>query len=216
MKRNLFVAVVFLTTSFHIGGCSLYRHFYKPLTPQEELVADIWPILDPIQKKKINKLHSVEDIELFIEKFWHDSDPTPETEINEFELEYQKRLDFVHIHYRYRKGWAHSDRARVYLIYGPPDDVYYMPWVLTEYVRGPHVKSLEIWIYEEYMATPHFPTIFDDFDPNLMKFVFADYSGLGQYTQIFSNVPGEKIDPDVYCSSSLDKFDFILEQYLVR
>jgi len=36
------------------------------------------------------------------------------------------------------------------------------------------------------------------------------------FTQIYSNVAGEKIDPDVYCSSTQDKFDFILEQYLVR
>ena len=216
LQKHLLLTVVFLAIPTYIGGCSFYRQFYKPLTPQEELVADIWPILNSVQKKEINKLQSIEEVQLYIDEFWDDRDPTPETEVNEFEIEYQKRLDYVHIHYRYRRGWTHSDRGRVYLIYGPPDDIHYMPWVVSKYVRGPQVNALEIWVYEEYVATPLLPTIFDNFDPNLMKFVFADYSALGQYTQIYSNVAGEKIDPDVYCSSSQDKFDFIQEQYLVR
>jgi len=148
-QKHLLLTVVFLATSMYIGGCSFYRHFYKPLTPQEELVADIWPILNPSQKKEINKLRTEEEVKLYIDEFWNALDPTPDTDVNEFEIEYQKRLDYVHIHYRYRRGWTHSDRARVYLIYGPPDDVYYMPWVVSKYVRGPQVNALEIWVYSD-------------------------------------------------------------------
>lgn len=215
LKKYLIPFAVILIISIMLSGCSYFIRLHQPLTAQEQMVADIWPILNRIQKKEIRKLQSFEEVQAYIDEFWEDWDPTPDTDFNEFKAEYEARLDYVHIHYRYKRGWTHSDRARVYLIYGPPDDIYYIPWVLTTNYKewdsnnslsGRDEKSIEIWVYNVYIANQHFPTIFDNTDANLMKFAFADFSGVGRFTQIYSNVPGETVDPNIYIDPEVGEF----------
>lgn len=68
----------------------------------------------------------------------------------------------------FSEGWQ-TDRGRVYIIYGPPDDI---DSVLFEGATVPH----ETWYY---------------FGGGNPRFVFADRSGTGRYEQIYSNVEGE-------------------------
>ncbi len=192
-RRDIFLSIMVISVSILFCGCSYFLHFYQPLTPQEQLIVDIYPILDYTEKKAINKLDSPEEVQAYINQFWDDMDATPYNEINEFRLEYEARLQYVQAHYPYKRGWTHSDRARIYLIYGPPDDIYFFPW---EHDRA-DLKAIEIWVYTEFIIDGHFATIFDKIDPHMMRFAFADLYGVGRYTQIYSNVPGEKIDPRV-------------------
>jgi GWxTD domain-containing protein len=198
--------MIILSLSLLLTSCSYFARFYQPLEPREQLITDIWLVLDATQKKEIRELQSVEEIESYIDEFWRDMDPIPETEINEARIEYEIRLNYVQSHHRYKKGWMHSDQAQVYLTYGPPDDIYEVPWEYNVNYKGMDFKTLEIWIYDVYIADPYHATIFDDFEPNLLKFAFADLWGAGRYTQIFSNVPGEKIDPVVYVSQFSKKY----------
>ncbi len=68
----------------------------------------------------------------------------------------------------FRDGWE-TDRGRVYVIYGPPDDI---EAVLFQGGLYPY----EIWFYHEGMNE---------------RFVFADRRGTGEYEQIFSTIEGE-------------------------
>ncbi|MBD3278149.1 MAG: GWxTD domain-containing protein, partial [Candidatus Aegiribacteria sp.] len=67
-----------------------------------------------------------------------------------------------------REGWQ-TDRGRVYVIYGPPDDIESVSF------QGEQVPY-EIWYY--YGGANE-------------QFVFADLSGFGDYEQVFSTVEGE-------------------------
>jgi GWxTD domain-containing protein len=68
----------------------------------------------------------------------------------------------------FKDGWE-TDRGRVYVIYGAPDDI---EAFLFQGDRIPH----EIWYYHESMNE---------------RFIFADRWGLGEYEQIFSTLEGE-------------------------
>lgn len=68
----------------------------------------------------------------------------------------------------YKEGWM-TDRGRVYVIYGPPDDI---DAVL---IQGEQVPN-ETWYY---------------YTGGSERFVFADLSGTGDYVQVFSTVEGE-------------------------
>ena len=68
----------------------------------------------------------------------------------------------------FKDGWE-TDRGRVYVIYGAPDDI---EAFLFQGDRIPY----EIWYYHESMNE---------------RFIFADRWGLGEYEQIFSTLEGE-------------------------
>ena len=205
VRNFLCIAVIFFLCSL-LTSCSYFARFYQLLDPREQLITDIWPVLDTTQRKEIRKLQTVEEVYAYIDNFWQDMDPIPETEINEARIEYEARLNYVHSHYRYKRGWTYSGQARVYLLYGPPDDIYEIPWEYNVNYHGQDFKSIEIWIYDVYIADPQQATVFDEFEPNLLKFAFADLWGAGRFTQIYSSIPGEKINPIVYVSHFNKKY----------
>jgi GWxTD domain-containing protein len=64
-----------------------------------------------------------EEREQFIEQFWLRRDPTPDTEENEFKEEHYRRIAYANDHYASGiPGWK-TDRGRIYIIYGPPDEI---------------------------------------------------------------------------------------------
>lgn len=94
-------------------------------------------------------------------EFWQDKDPNPSTEVNEKEEEYFERIAYCEEHFsRGDKGYR-SDRARVYLQYGPPDHVECRPFDIDQ-------PAQEIWDY---------------FERNL-TFVFVDRFGSGQFVLV--------------------------------
>jgi GWxTD domain-containing protein len=79
------------------------------------------------------------------EAFWKERDPTPDTEYNELLNEYYRRID--HAAFTFRTGaealpnGLKSDRSRVYIVEGPPDDV------LRDFPPGGGVR--ETWTYDD-------------------------------------------------------------------
>ncbi len=58
-----------------------------------------------------------------MEAFWARRDPTPDTEENEFKEEHYRRIAYANDHYASGiPGWK-TDRGRIYITYGPPDDI---------------------------------------------------------------------------------------------
>ncbi|MDH5405742.1 MAG: GWxTD domain-containing protein [Candidatus Aminicenantes bacterium] len=83
-------------------------------------------IITDQEKEAYAKLKSDEERREFVKEFWRRRDPTPATARNEFLEEYYKRIRNANVLFRGEglKGWL-TDRGRVYIMFGPPDEMYY-------------------------------------------------------------------------------------------
>jgi GWxTD domain-containing protein len=91
-------------------------------------------------------------------EFWRRRDPTPDTQRNEVQLEFFRRVRYAEHHFQgFGPGWR-SDMGRIYIKYGPPDQIE---------SRAPSTSDpqLEIWYYNQ----PY------------RRFVFADREGFGRF-----------------------------------
>lgn len=117
-------------------------------------------IADSKEMKRLEEA-SIESREAVWEEFWSKKDPIPETPENETSAEYFRRVDYANEHFRsYTSGWR-TDRGRVYIVYGQPDEIEYHPF---EEESVPY----QIWYYYSIGK----------------RFIFADLSMTGDYTQI--------------------------------
>ena len=81
-----------------------------------------WIITDE-ERAVFLKLGNDEEREQFIEQFWLRRDPTPDTLENEFKEEHYRRIAYAGEHYASGiPGWM-TDRGRIYIMYGMPDDI---------------------------------------------------------------------------------------------
>lgn len=102
-------------------------------------------------------------------EFWTKFDPTPDTPENEAMDEYFRRIEYADAHFRsYAAGWL-TDKGRIYVIYGPPDNVSTDPFRTDG-------KAVESWQY--YRRS--------------IKLVFIDDSGFGDFRLSTPISPGEK------------------------
>jgi len=86
----------------------------------------------------------------FIDEFWKRRDPDPETEFNEYRVEYEDRVAKAGIlfHGEGRPGWQ-TDRGRIFILFGPPGERQTYPMEASGYCR-------EVWYYGA------FPVVFID------------------------------------------------------
>ena len=93
------------------------------------------------------------------EQFWLERDPTPGTPRNEFFEEHLRRFRYANEHFAapLTPGWK-SDRGRIYIIYGEPDEVESRSFEMGE-------KPTEVWYYFSKGR----------------RFVFVDETGFGDY-----------------------------------
>jgi GWxTD domain-containing protein len=81
-----------------------------------------WIITDE-EKSAFMQLSNDEERDQFIEAFWQRRDPTPDTEENEFKEEHYRRIAYANEHYAAGiPGWK-SDRGRMYIVFGPADEI---------------------------------------------------------------------------------------------
>ena len=75
------------------------------------------------ERATFKKLTTDEEKEQFIEQFWERRNPNPGTPENEFKEEYYRRIAYTNEHYASGiPGWK-TDRGRIYIMYGPPDEI---------------------------------------------------------------------------------------------
>lgn len=111
---------------------------------------------------------SVEERDSLWQYFWKQHDPTPNTKYNEKEVEYFTRIQYCEENFSHGDtGWR-SDRARIYMTYGPPDEIVSRPYELSSY---PYLE----WYYYSINR----------------KFIFVDRYGFGRY--IVLNPTGSSI-----------------------
>lgn len=126
----------------------------------EERVTQLYYIAEPGEIDSLRDV-PITERELAWKKFWKKRDPTPGTEKNEFEEVYFQRIDYANEHFSCSfKGWK-TDRGRVYIKIGAPDDVERHPFEIDQ-------RPYEVWYYYALK----------------FKFVFVDEHGFGDYVLV--------------------------------
>lgn len=120
---------------------------------------------------EINRLKDAEKSQrdsLWFE-FWKKHDPTPHTGFNEKEVEYFNRVEYCEKQFSHGDlGWR-SDRGRVYVKLGPPDEIQSYPYYNPP--KDPYNPVPEL--YDSYIVWYYYKIS--------RQFVFGDRYGLGQY-----------------------------------
>ena len=87
------------------------------------LLKDVQFIIEAEECRAFLGLGTDEERDRFIDSFWARRDPAPDTETNEFRTEHYRRIDYASDRFRAaRPGWS-TDRGRVYIRLGPPDEI---------------------------------------------------------------------------------------------
>ncbi|MDE3178985.1 MAG: GWxTD domain-containing protein [Acidobacteriota bacterium] len=79
-------------------------------------------IITPSERAAFKKLTTDDEREQFIENFWERRNPNPGDPENEYKEEFYRRIAYANEHYASGiPGWR-TDRGRIYIMYGPPDE----------------------------------------------------------------------------------------------
>jgi len=127
------------------------------------------------EELKIYKSLEPEGKKRFLENFWKKKDPNPNTGENEFLQEFGRR--YLYANQRFSSGFkkgSETDRGRIYIKYGPPDEIEPHPADLT-------YRAHEIWFY---------------YGKGGKKFIFVDTTGFGKYDLLYSSIKDEPTDPN--------------------
>jgi GWxTD domain-containing protein len=154
---------------------------------------------------------SMGEKEVRIERAWRESDPSPETAENEARLEFRRRVALANSRYTIYTPGMFSDRGRVYIRYGEPDDVKVERLPVGEKTLGYAIgnsipqqskdaltksgsgvadfRPYEIWTYDMrgHEVKPRYGL---NEITSGMKFVFVDEQGYGEYTLRYSSTSG--------------------------
>ncbi len=153
-------------------------------------IRDVEPILTADELNAWKKLRTNAEREQFIADVWHRRDPDPDTEENEYREAYYERLAYVNEHFSSGTPGYKTDRGRIYLKYGKPDDVESHP------AGGPYERAS----YEGGGSTSTYP--FERwFYRNIpgragAEIEFVDPTGTGEYR--LARNPFEKEGPMLY------------------
>jgi GWxTD domain-containing protein len=83
---------------------------------------DVTYIITDEERTAWKRFTTDEEREQFVEQFWLRRDPTPDTAENEFKEEHYRRIAYANERFASGiPGWK-SDRGRIYVTFGPPDE----------------------------------------------------------------------------------------------
>jgi GWxTD domain-containing protein len=156
-----------------IGGYEEYLNFTK-----EELIDEFEKATYIAIDQEVDIFEELDEdgMKRFLAEFWARRDPDPTTEINEYKREYFENLEYTDLNFSnaFRKGWK-TDRGRVLLIYGKPDEIERCPSSMD-------TTPYEIWQYYSLEGGSFF--------------VFADITGHGSFELLHSDYRNEIKDPN--------------------
>lgn len=122
-------------------------------------------------EKKIFKDLDAEGMKKFLVTFWKDRDPDPSTPLNEYKQTYYENIQIANNRFSgsFKEGW-NTDRGRVLLMYGRPDEIERSPSSLS-------AKPYEVWHYYSLEGG--------------CEFIFADLQSFGDYLLLHSTYRNE-------------------------
>jgi len=106
-------------------------------------------IITDEERNAFRQLNTDEEREQFVEQFWLRRDPTPDSVQNEYKEEHYRRIAYANEHYGSGiPGWK-TDRGRVYIKFGPPDEIDSHP------SGGAYPRPTEDWTYRLVDGIPN-------------------------------------------------------------
>lgn len=129
-------------------------------------------IATEIEKDQWDKLSKIDSKRNFLAAFWERRDPDPSSNINLAKRDYYERVKYANDHFSNlsrKQGWK-TDRGRVYIQYGIPDEI-------ERFQNEYYTKPYEIWNYRGIEGG--------------VIFLFADEEGLNIYRLVHSTKKGE-------------------------
>lgn len=145
-KPALFGSVALLL----LAAAALAQAPGKPLTPKDLepryalwLEEEVVYIITPKEREIFLQLRSNRERDIFMDAFWKQRDPTPNTPQNEFKDEHYRRIKHANQYYGKdspQPGWK-SDMGRMYIMLGEPKQI-------ERYDNLADVYPLHIWFFE--------------------------------------------------------------------
>jgi GWxTD domain-containing protein len=134
-----------------LPSCRLYNLERKLDPVNEKFLSEVRYIITGEERKNFLELPDSER-ENFKKEFWKRHDPDPDTEENEFQMEYYNRLESANKLFisEGRPGFL-TDRGRIYILFGPPTDRITYPMGASS-----QDQCSEVWYYD------NFPVVFVD------------------------------------------------------
>lgn len=107
---------------------SLLEHNWNLMVRQISLIAD------SKEHKALEEAKTIEERRKALKEYWSSKDPFPETPRNELKVEFYRRISYANENFGYlgRAGWE-TDRGRVLVRYGVPDQIDDFPFSLSSY-----------------------------------------------------------------------------------
>ena len=132
-----------------VSACRSYSATRKLPAARADFLAKVDYIINKEERKIFLELPD-SGRDDFIAQFWKRRDPSPDSERNEFKIEYEDRVAkaATMFHGEGRPGWQ-TDRGRIFILFGPPSERLTYPMDASGFCR-------EIWYYGA------FPVIFID------------------------------------------------------
>ncbi|HTX18564.1 MAG TPA: GWxTD domain-containing protein [Bacteroidota bacterium] len=141
---------------------------YATMTDAEldQQIAEIRYIASRAEQARFKGVTGADAKRQLLFEFWNRRDEDPATPESMTKKEYLRRVDYANEHFKnaYREGWK-TDRGRVFLVYGPPDEV-------ERHADEADTKPYEIWTYNSIQGG--------------VIFVFGDRSGFSDYVLLHS------------------------------
>jgi GWxTD domain-containing protein len=163
--------------------CILFGLLSAPAFPEEQLLPahrtwldDVSPIITKIEREVFLKLKTDAEREKFIQFFWRQRDPLPDTKENEFTKEYMERVRFADQNFgrgSFKRG-SQTERGSFYLILGKPLERNF-------FTTFSELWPMELWFYKgevQYGLPPFFYLIF--YQPQ----------GMGDYRLYYPGIEG--------------------------
>ncbi len=156
------------------SGCRLYNLERRLSPPYADFLSQVRYISTRQEEKIFLELPDSEK-DAFVEEFWKRRDPDPDTEENEFKMEYYDRLENADRLFpgEGKPGWR-TDRGRIYILFGPPLDR------ISSVIGDDSGRCSEVWYYG------NFPVVFRD--PNCSgqyQLVTYDLSALRDFNLMY-------------------------------
>jgi GWxTD domain-containing protein len=101
------------------------KQLSKELGPQDKiwLEDEVPDIITEDERRAFLELSTNEEREQFIEVFWDKRNPDPESAVNTAKEEHYRRLAYADEHFPSGIPGRKTDRGRIYIIWGPPDEI---------------------------------------------------------------------------------------------
>lgn len=129
-------------------------------------------IRSTVEENEFERLKTLEEKRKFMYNFWLKRDNVPSTVVNEYKVDYFKRVNEANKLFKqgFTEGWK-TDRGRIYIVYGVPSEI-------ERHSYDAETKAYEVWTY--------------DYLEGGVQFVFAESQiASGLYFLIHSTKRGE-------------------------